>query len=417
MSGQRAAKLLPRRGFSVSLTNGNALPIEAAHKIAWQVNRQKSWSNIMTMGKFLLGWLGISTVCALGAHYIYPTRDGLADKLTAKANAVKDSVGADWATIDFKSESPFRYRIARITGAAPSEEAKTQLRDEILAKHGRFAFDGGIHDVRFVDSPVATYEMKGEIVGGDLVLTGEVPDAATKAAVVEKAKATFVNPALNIVDKLTVANVAPPAMWADAAAKGFADLKALGNGNMTLDMKTLTVSGEAADQATADTLTADLQDGVDGGFDGRSLITAKGMAPAAPAPAPEVQQQVDTCKADMDAVMANKTIEFATGKAVIRETPNPILDKLADVAAKCPDARIEVGGHTDKTGNPASNMTLSQARAEAVVSYLAAKGIATDRLTAKGYGPDQPLDPADTPAAYQKNRRIEFNVSAATGAQ
>jgi OOP family OmpA-OmpF porin len=368
----------------------------------------------MTMGKFLLGWLGISTVCALGAHYIYPTRDGLADKLTAKANAVRDSVGADWATIDFKSESPFRYRIARVSGSAPSEAAKTQLRDEILAKHGRFAFDGGIHDVKFIDAAIATYEMKGEIVGGDLVLSGQVPDAATKAAVLEKAKATFVNPALNIIDKMTVAGVTPPAMWADAAAKGFADLKALGNGNMTLDMKTLTVSGEAADQATADALTTDLQDGVDGGFDGRSLITTATMASA---PAPEVQQQVDTCKADMDAVMANKTIEFATGNAVIRETPNPILDKLAEVAAKCPDARIEVGGHTDKTGNPASNMTLSQARAEAVVSYLAAKGISTDRLSAKGYGPDRPIDPADTPAAYQKNRRIEFNVSAATGAQ
>jgi OmpA-OmpF porin, OOP family len=371
----------------------------------------------MTMGKFLLGWLGISTVCALGAHYIKPSRDGLADKLTAKANAVRDSVGADWATIDFKSESPFRYRIAHVTGAAPSEDAKTQLRDEILAKHGRFAFDGGIHDVKFVDSPVVNYEMKGEIVGGDLVLTGEVPDAATKAAVVEKAKATFVNPALNIVDKMTVANVAPPAMWADAAAKGFADLKTLGNGNMTLDMKTLTVTGEAGDQAAADALTADLQDGVDGGFDGRSLITAKSLAPAAPAPTPEVQQQVDTCQADMNAVMANKTIEFATGKAIIQQTPNPILDKLAEVAAKCPATRIEVGGHTDKRGGAALNKSLSQARAESVVSYLAAKGIATERLTAKGYGPDQPVDPANTLEAYQKNRRIEFNVSAASGAQ
>jgi hypothetical protein len=150
----------------------------------------------MTMGKFLLGWLGISTVCALGAHYVWPTRDGLADKLTAKANEVKDSVGADWATIDFKSEKPFRYRIAQVTGAAPSEDSKSQLRDEILSKYGRFAFNGGIHDVKFVDVAVVNYEMRGEIVGGDLVLSGEVPDEASRAAIVAKAKETFANPAL-----------------------------------------------------------------------------------------------------------------------------------------------------------------------------------------------------------------------------
>ncbi len=373
----------------------------------------------MTMGKFLLGWLGISTVCALGAHYIFPGRDGLAEDLTAKANAAKVALGADWATIDFKSESPFRYRIAQVTGAAPSEDAKTQLRDTILSEHGQLSFSDGIHDVRFVDVPVVNYELKGEIVGGDLVLSGQVPDDATKAAIVARATSIFTKPKLNIVDKMTVAGVAPPKMWIDAAAKGLTEIQSLGNGSMSLDMKTLTVSGETPDQALYDRITADLQDGVDGGFDGRSLVTTTAVTPVPvpTAPVPVAQAQVDTCQADMDAVMANKTIEFATGNAVIQQTPNPVLDKLAEVAAKCPGTKIEVAGHTDKRGKVASNMALSQARADAVVSYLTAKGVAADRLTAKGYGPDQPLDPADTPEAYQKNRRIEFNVSAPAAAQ
>ncbi len=369
----------------------------------------------MTMGKFLLGWLGISTVCALGAHYIWPGRDGLADDLTAKANAVKAAIGANWATIDFKSEDPYRYRIARVTGAAPSEEAKTELRDMILSEHGQLSFSDGIHDVKFVDVPVVNYEMRGEIVGGDLVLTGQVPDEATRLAIVEKAKAIFTKPALNIVDKMTVAGVAAPAKWIDAATRGFTEIQGLGNGSMSLDMKTLTVTGETADAARADRVTGELRSGLDGGFDGRPLITVKGAA--VPAPEPAVQAQVDTCKQDMDTAMAGKTIEFATGKAVIRETPNALLDQIAAVAAKCPDAKIEVGGHTDKTGGRAANMTLSQARAAAVVAYLGSKGIAGDRLTAKGYGPDKPLDTADTPDAYQKNRRIEFTVSASVDAQ
>ncbi len=367
----------------------------------------------MTMGKFLLGWLGISTVCALGAHYIWPGRDRLADDLTAKANAVKAAVGADWATIDFKSEAPFRYRIARVTGAAPSEEAKTELRDTILSEHGQLSFSDGIHDVKFVDVPVVNYEMRGEIVGGDLVLAGQVPDESTRLAIVEKAKVIFTKPPLNIVDKMTVAGVAAPAKWIDAATRGFTEIQGLGNGSMSLDMKTLTVTGETTDAARAERVTGDLRAGLDGGFDGRPLITVAGK----PAPEPAVQAQVDTCKQDMDAAMAGKTIEFATGKAVIRETPNALLDQIAAVAAKCPDAKIEVGGHTDKTGARASNMSLSQARADAVVAYLGSKGISGDRLTARGYGPDKPLDTADTPDAYQKNRRIEFTVSASADAQ
>ena len=56
------------------------------------------------------------------------------------------------------------------------------------------------------------------------------------------------------------------------------------------------------------------------------------------------------------------------------------------------------------------NLRLSRERAEAVVSFLRDKGVAADRLTGEGFGPDQPVANNKTPAGREKNRRTEFKV-------
>ena len=85
-------------------------------------------------------------------------------------------------------------------------------------------------------------------------------------------------------------------------------------------------------------------------------------------------------------------------------TVAPLAAQLADE----PTLRVEVGGHTDNTGQAAGNIRISQARANAVRTYLISKGIAADRLTAKGYGSSKPLAPNTTPANRTKNRRVEL---------
>ena len=71
--------------------------------------------------------------------------------------------------------------------------------------------------------------------------------------------------------------------------------------------------------------------------------------------------------------------------------------------------RVQVEGHTDSTGNAKKNKKLSQARASSVVAALVERGIGRSRLVPVGFGPDRPLDPAKNKAAYEKNRRVEFN--------
>jgi len=73
--------------------------------------------------------------------------------------------------------------------------------------------------------------------------------------------------------------------------------------------------------------------------------------------------------------------------------------------------RIEVGGHTDNTGDAAANLTLSQQRADAVVAKLAELGVAADTLTAKGYGQEMPRASNDSEEGRAQNRRIEFAVT------
>jgi len=75
-----------------------------------------------------------------------------------------------------------------------------------------------------------------------------------------------------------------------------------------------------------------------------------------------------------------------------------------------PSLRVEVAGHTDNVGTPASNLTLSQRRAQAVLSYLSGHGVPAARLRAKGYGATKPLATNDSEAHRAQNRRIELRV-------
>lgn len=109
-------------------------------------------------------------------------------------------------------------------------------------------------------------------------------------------------------------------------------------------------------------------------------------------------------------------IYYELASARLTTASRTVIDKklLALLNAK-PNIRIELNSHTDSRGNAASNQALSQARANAVVNYLVAKGVNKSRLVAKGYGETRLKNNcADgvtcTEAQHQKNRRTEFRV-------
>ena len=102
-------------------------------------------------------------------------------------------------------------------------------------------------------------------------------------------------------------------------------------------------------------------------------------------------------------------ILFETGKSDLKPESTPTLKAIAAALKGHPDLKVEIQGHTDNVGGAASNMTLSQARADAVKAALQADySVDAGQLTAKGYGDTKPMAKNTTPEGRANNRRVEI---------
>jgi outer membrane protein OmpA-like peptidoglycan-associated protein/uncharacterized protein YidB (DUF937 family) len=168
----------------------------------------------------------------------------------------------------------------------------------------------------------------------------------------------------------------------------------------------------ATDTAAADTAAADTAAAA-------SAAAAAAAADTTSSTPADAGAELDKLSAGEGAVSADDLVKalnlmiihFDTGSARISADSQDILVKAATAIRRAPaGTRIEVGGHTDNTGNAASNQTLSQARAEAVAKQLASNGVDAGMLASKGYGQDKPVADNATDEGRAKNRRIEFTV-------
>lgn len=101
-------------------------------------------------------------------------------------------------------------------------------------------------------------------------------------------------------------------------------------------------------------------------------------------------------------------ITFDVGKATIKPESMGEINRIVQLMTENPDLKFSVEGHTDSTGNPASNQTLSEQRSQAIVAKLVELGIAQNRLTAVGKGQNSPIADNNTDEGRAKNRRVEF---------
>ena len=101
-------------------------------------------------------------------------------------------------------------------------------------------------------------------------------------------------------------------------------------------------------------------------------------------------------------------ITFDVGKSTIKPESMGEINRIVQLMTENPDLKFSVEGHTDSTGNPTSNQTLSEQRSQAIVDKLVELGIAKDRLTAVGKGQNSPIADNTTDEGRAKNRRVEF---------
>lgn len=119
-------------------------------------------------------------------------------------------------------------------------------------------------------------------------------------------------------------------------------------------------------------------------------------------PASALKQQLDS--AGKVALQVN----FATDKTDILPDSMPQIDQVAQLLKDDLALKLAVNGHTDNTGDAAHNQALSEGRANAVMAAIVAKGIDAARLSAKGFGQNQPVADNATETGKAKNRRVEL---------
>jgi len=103
-------------------------------------------------------------------------------------------------------------------------------------------------------------------------------------------------------------------------------------------------------------------------------------------------------------------LQFESGQSVLTAANREMLKRHTQKLLAVPGAQVVVEGHSDSTGTSEANLTLAAQRAELVANYMVSVGLPIQRISAISYGEERPLDPANTPAARAKNRRVQFLV-------
>lgn len=240
-------------------------------------------------------------------------------------------------------------------------------------------------------------------------LRGRLADDRMQAAVSSFAKARFG------VDKVYVATLPDPTLpdgWTERVLAGLQALATLDNGRVLVRPDTVEVSGVSGQKTASDTISQLLSERLGQGKTFKVDVTYdKALDPMAGLPTPQ------ECLERVDAVLAKQKITFDPGSAEIASAAAPVMDGLVQALKNCTAIRMEIGGHTDAQGSTQGNLTLSQARAQAVLVALQGRQVDVSGMRAVGYGEGVPIADNGTEAGREANRRIEFTlIDAGSGA-
>lgn len=225
-----------------------------------------------------------------------------------------------------------------------------------------------------------------------IVVSGTVADDASKAALLARLRAVY--GVERVVDQLAVGKVSAPPNWNEHVARLIGpNLKLVTRGQLQVDGTSVSLRGDVASEAQKQQIASELALNLD-----PSYTVNNGLRVA-------VSEQ-----GLLDAALADRIIEFESGKATLADSGKAILDQMSVALLRLKDKKVEVIGHTDNAGSRAGNLSLSQARAEAVKAYVVGRGVHPDMVSVSGEGPDRPVADNRTPEGRARNRRIEFKV-------
>lgn len=249
-----------------------------------------------------------------------------------------------------------------------------------------------------IKAPPYIFQAYKDPVAVTLTLSGYVPDNNVHAAITQGAARKFVSE--KVVDNLK-ASLGAPSGFSAAVVTALGALSRLSTGTLVVTDREVKLSGDALYEGAAMQIRAGLGKDFPQGFQFKPEISVK---PAAAPVDPTVCQQL------LSELLGKSKIRFEPGRATLDPDSTALLDRLIEIAMRCPAANIEIAGHTDGDGEDGFNQALSEKRAQAVVDILVKAGLPATRFTAVGYGSTQPVAGNDTDEGKAQNRRIEFLV-------
>jgi outer membrane protein OmpA-like peptidoglycan-associated protein/uncharacterized protein YidB (DUF937 family) len=240
--------------------------------------------------------------------------------------------------------------------------------------------------------------------------SGLVRDEATRTSIIDALSSVF--GAGNIKGSIQIDPSVEPATWLANLRAALAHLKG-SSAQVLFNGNSVSVGGVASD-SDRDQLISKLQAELGGGMTFGALADrVQDLVSGATREASDALAALKPGYRATDVVDALNLsiINFATGSAEIPADSNPLLQDAAAKIQQLPGGTvIEVAGYTDNVGDPQSNVTLSQQRADAVRNALIQAGVNSSLLVSKGYGESNPVSTNSTPEGRFRNRRIEYRV-------
>lgn len=282
-----------------------------------------------------------------------------------------------------------------LTGAAATSESYERLRDALESTLPASLVLTNVLLSAPVESP---YRFAASVGPGAITLTGAVPSPEVRETFTAEAGIRF--PAREVVTDARLAQGAPVG-FETAALAGLQAISRLESGHFEIVDLTFSLSGVAPYQGAIDRIEEQLDVSLPDGFAIEADLSA---APA------QSQVSARVCQQLLNTELGEGGIKFNEGSTAVAPESEGPLDRLVAILQRCPESAVEIGGHTDSGGGASRNQALSQIRAESVMNYLVAAGIAADRLTAVGYGEASPIASNETEEGRARNRRIEFTI-------
>lgn len=225
-----------------------------------------------------------------------------------------------------------------------------------------------------------------------VVVSGTVPDEATHAKLIARVRELY--GADKVVDQMVIGKVTMPPNWVEHLNRLLdPELHQIGHGQLKIEGNQVSVRGEVANELQRQQIASDMATRLNPTYTIRNGL--------------HVTAQDQSL---IDNALANRNIEFETGSANLTSAGKGILDAIAAAMIKLQDKHVDITGYTDNHGLRASNISLSQARADAVKAYLVSRNVQAERINTYGVGPDRPVASNDTAEGRSRNRRIEFRV-------